>query len=304
VKRLRAHLALTAFLSLAASWLLWKNLLDPVPPVPIAPAPPTPRLIVHHPPAITNEIQSLPSPLILNGPFDQVIDQLRTAAHLNIWVNYRAMAAAGIPKDTPISLDASGQTLDVVFNSLLAQACTPNTTLICTIRGRLIDINVRTPPPASEIIVAIHDVRDLVGRSPSARQKPQAQALMNRIKTTIDPKSWDNRGGDGDIHFMGGQLVVRQNKQNLRAVASLLHELHLRHQLRIFTLRTVTLLTCSLLFVTLTHLLLNLYRRKSRLASSLCPFCGYDLRASPTLCPECGKYSPLATVQSPATIPQ
>ena len=288
--RLPAHLALAALLSLAASWLLWKNLLKPIPPVPIGSSParrPPPPPVVERVPGESNNAQILPSPLVLEGPFNEVIDQLRAAANLNIWVNYRAMAAGGIPRNTPVCLDVSGQELDVALESLLIQASTPDTRLNCTIRGRLVDIKAPTPPIERDSILAIYDVRPFVGR-PSTHETAEARVLMNRIKTTIDPKSWDT---DGNINFMGGQLVVSQNKKNQRAVASLLDQLYLRHQLEILGMRSAILLTCSLVSVTLAHLLLNLYRRKSRRSSLLCPHCGYDLRASPDICPECGQYS-------------
>lgn len=38
----------------------------------------------------------------------------------------------------------------------------------------------------------------------------------------------------------------------------------------------------------LTRFLLTTRRRKKRLQKGLCPKCGYDLRATPTQCPECG----------------
>jgi hypothetical protein len=167
VKRLPVHVALAALLSLAASWLLWKDLFKPIPAVPVAPAtpaPPPPR--IQRIPSAADNVGPLPSPLVLEGPFNEVINQLRAAANLNIWVNYRAMAASGISKESPICLDVSGQSLDVALDSLLRQASTPDTMLICKIEGRFGDIKVVTPRPIPEFTILILDVRPLLNRAP------------------------------------------------------------------------------------------------------------------------------------------
>src|SRR5690349_12646750 len=59
----------------------------------------------------------------------------------------------------------------------------------------------------------------------------------------------------------------------------LLYRLMLAVLLIIFTLSIIPILT-------------GRERRRARLRQGLCPNCGYDLRASPTQCPECGAPAP------------
>jgi hypothetical protein len=59
--------------------------------------------------------------------------------------------------------------------------------------------------------------------------------------------------------------------------------------------------TNALFLVPASVLVLHIRRRCRRLQEGLCRVCGYDLRASPQRCPECGTAVPAATPSAKAT---
>ena len=60
------------------------------------------------------------------------------------------------------------------------------------------------------------------------RRFPAEYVLMNVIKTTIDPDSWDSTNGDGTLNFVGGFMVVRQTEESLDNIGDFIGELEKR----------------------------------------------------------------------------
>lgn len=59
------------------------------------------------------------------------------------------------------------------------------------------------------------------------------QNLIDVIKTTIAPDSWDDTNGDGTADILGGLLIVNQTEENSLQIGELLQDLSFRYSARV-----------------------------------------------------------------------
>ena len=310
--------------TLLLSFYLWRPLLGDHVLGPPTPAPPP------LPPS-TENLYAAPVPPrdFDHAPLADTLDHLRQTTGKSIFVNWRALEAAGIHKDAPITLHTPPARLDQSLRHLLdhLESTHHDTRLDFTEDAGVLTISTYDDL-ARNTSTRVYDVRDLVQldfrkastatpvpstwpRPPIPRFRPNAlysrwpidtllvpgprdatgrtTALCDDIRHSIDPASWRELGGTvGGIRPFNGQLIVTTTDLNQVHVAHLLehHRWHLG--LAALAARTLALLLPVMTLTSLTLLISRHLRLRRRKHQGLCTNCGYDLRASPTQCPECG----------------
>lgn len=148
--------------------------------------------------------------------FRDVIDFLRDVSGFEIIVDWKAIKAAGVDPDVPITTDTNNITFADALATVLASAGAHRAKLGYRLDQDVITVSTVEQLP-KQLVVQVYNIRDL---SASSTQ------LIETIIDSIDPHSWKLRGGaTGDIREEKGQLVVTQTPVNQHAIALLLENL-------------------------------------------------------------------------------
>jgi beta-lactamase regulating signal transducer with metallopeptidase domain/type II secretory pathway component GspD/PulD (secretin) len=184
-----------------------------------------------------------------------VIDFLRDVSGADFAVDWRALEAAGIEKDTPVTARLRNITLAKALNVLLGDAGGGKVKLGFLMEGGVIAISTVDGLPKN-VVTTVYDMRDLVASIPdfdsekdfpfrdgknappptTAPAKPTVNptaSLIDLIRSSIDPESWQSAGGHGSIKETDGQFVITQSPQNHQEIVQLLNQLREGRNLRI-----------------------------------------------------------------------
>jgi protein involved in polysaccharide export with SLBB domain len=176
--------------------------------------------------------RKLPEVTFDGVPLTDVVDFLRDVTGANIFVDWRALEAAGIDRKALVA----ARLKDVAFKDALAVVLRGvSHDLRYTIQNGMIQIG--TAPAAAkpaQLSVSAYDVGDLVAAA--ADPKEGAQALANVISQTVRPEFWRGGGGGdlfggaggapvagrGTISAFGNKVVVMATPEVHREIEALL----------------------------------------------------------------------------------
>jgi hypothetical protein len=186
---------------------------------------------------------TLPDVRFDNISVDDALNFLRDVSGANIHVNWRAMEAAGITRDTTINLRLRSVSLRKILGLVLSEAAHGNL-LSYYIDENVIEVTTRELADQT-MILRIYPVDDLIMEVPDFDQPPnfqiqgtqagrgsgggggnlfagqpngnngrnltrndRAQQLIDTIQAIVQPEIWSANGGPAAIRFWNGSLIV------------------------------------------------------------------------------------------------
>jgi hypothetical protein len=159
--------------------------------------------------------ERLQQPITVNfesTPLRQVIEDIRTARGINVYIDVRALEEAGIGLDAPVTIKLEQVALKTVLSLILKDHG-----LTYVIKDEVLQITTQAKARGKSKM-AVYAVGDLVDDDDSIED------LIGVVTTTIDPASWVDNGGAGTIDYfaLGKGLVVNQTPDVQEQVVELL----------------------------------------------------------------------------------
>lgn len=201
----------------------------------------------------------LPDVNLAAVPFEDVIWFLRDITGVNYHVNWIALEAAGIDRNTAVTLRLKEVKLRRILELILKDlghgvphlnfeaaenviyiSILPSQTAIESPNQASSSTGDLKPLPTPlECSTQVYDIRDLItrltefdaaaplaGHDASVLRVEQTTALIRWIEDTVATDTWIDNGGDiGLIRVIGGQLIITQTVESQSELASLLSSL-------------------------------------------------------------------------------
>jgi hypothetical protein len=148
-------------------------------------------------------------------PLDKVLDRVADASGVNLHVHWRALEAAGIPSDLPVTLNLQELAASQVLTRVLKEVGGGNIALKYRIEEGVVEVSTADDVSRHEV-TRIYDVRDIIedvlardrrlhGPARTQTEDGVVGLLMEVLKESVEPSVFD---GPPIARYFGGRLVV------------------------------------------------------------------------------------------------
>jgi hypothetical protein len=277
---MRRYYWLTALLVLIAAGAMWRSLLQ------------RPAVV---PSSGTQLDRRLPEIHLHGQAFSDVIDFLRDVSGSKIEVDWPSLKKAGVNQDTPVTARLSNIRTSKALETLVSQVGDPPGPLVVVLAGD--GFYVTTPaardhgviPHAFDVGGIFQGTRDPIalafGGNPFRHQAPSMKERGSQLLERIDARFGAKKRYLFPL-YSPSVLIAYQTQDEHRALGRYLESQERLPRVEAFAMRAVVALVATQLVLWL--VLIPVRRKKRRARQGLCARCGYDLRATPGRCPECG----------------
>jgi hypothetical protein len=158
------------------------------------------------------------------APLSDALEFIADKHHIPIQIDGSAFKAAGLdPTALQVNMTVKDISLRSALNLLLSQY-----DLAYVLKNETLLFTTKTKAD-SMFETHLYDVRDLILHDYDPNGTPDFDSLVDTMKSTINPQSWDKAGGSGSLATFSDNgvcaLIVWQNYQGHEQIENLLQEL-------------------------------------------------------------------------------
>jgi uncharacterized membrane protein YgcG len=148
-----------------------------------------------------------------NVALADAIDHIRDLTQANIWVNWRALEAAGISRDTPVNINLRDVTLRKILSMVLSEAGGASA-LTFQVNDNVIEVTTQELAD-KEMVTRIYPIDDLIMEIPNFDNAPDFN-LQNTNQGGQGGQGGGGGGGGGGLFMGGGQQQNQDDKGKTR----------------------------------------------------------------------------------------
>ena len=165
-------------------------------------------------------------------PLSEVLAWFRDAAAVNCFINWRALEAAGIDHDAPVTLHLKNVSFEQALRYALRDAGGGTVRLDFAVVDGVVNIST-AEDLGRDATVRVYPIAGLLAVVPTTApseslfsDEQRADRIRKLIMDNVDPDSWRESGGTiGLVSELNGKLVITQTEGNHAAIRKLLDEL-------------------------------------------------------------------------------